>query len=85
MLTLRRSLPWRWAVVQCQALGLAAREGVSAPLRFLDGAAARARQGGTRLLAHESARFIVLQGITYTILTARGLSAVPMRGSYERL
>jgi len=52
MLTLRRSLPGRWAVVQCQALGLAAREGVSAPLRFLDGAAARARQGGAA--AHAS-------------------------------
>ena len=67
---------------------LTARKGVSAALRFLDRGAARTRQrgaAGTRLLAHESVRFIVLQGITYTILMASGLSAVPMRGSYERL
>jgi len=88
VLTLRPSLPWRWAFVQRQALGHAAGEGESAALRFLDGDAARTRQRGaaaTRLLAREGAHFIVLQGITYTILTARGLSAVPMRGSYERL
>jgi hypothetical protein len=88
MLTLRPSLPWRRVFVQCQALGHAAQKGVSAAQHFLDGGAARTRErgaAGTRLLAHENARFIVLQGITYTILTARVMSAVPMSGSYERL
>jgi hypothetical protein len=31
------------------------------------------------------AALIALQGVTYTILTARGLAAVPWRGAYEQL
>jgi len=35
--------------------------------------------------ARESQLLIAMQGITYFILTMRGLSAVPSRGAYERL